>query len=104
MVASVSFNGGTTWHVLPNLQLNSATGNGGDYSVDLATLLGNGESFGNNAVVNFEAVTANGGNGYIAIDNLNIAVATRTPVNDGSNDYSSAFSEGGRGLPSPWVP
>lgn len=90
---SVSFDGGATWHVMPDLALNAQTGgNNHSYSVDLATLLGVGESLGADTVIRFTALTSGGGNGYIAIDNLNVEVGTL--VNDGSNDYAASFTEG----------
>ncbi len=97
VVASFSFNGGTTWHVLP-LTLNSGTNGGGNYSVELSNLLGLGESFGANNIVKFEAFTSNGGDGYIAIDNLNVSTTVTTTTNvagtPGSGD-ATTFTENG---------
>jgi Ca2+-binding RTX toxin-like protein len=93
VVASFSFDSGTTWHQLATFNTN--TNGGGTFSQNLQALLGPGESFGPNGIVKFEAFTANGGNGYIAIDNVNVALVNQTPVNDGTNDYSATFTEGG---------
>ena len=74
VTASFSFDGGATWHVLPNFNLDSSTGSGGNYSVNLTSLLGPGEALGPQGIIKFEGVTsvAGNGNGYIAIDNLSI--------------------------------
>ena len=93
VVASFSFDNGVTWHNLATF--NGNTGNGGSYSGNLSTLLGPGESFGANGILKFEAFTSNGGNGYIAIDNVNVALTTNTPVNDASYNYSTTFTENG---------
>lgn len=94
VVASFSFDDGATWHALSTF--NSSTNGGGNYNVNLASLLGPTETFGAQAIVKFEAITATGGNsnGYISIDNLDISVTKQTPANDGgSRDYAVTFTE-----------
>ena len=98
VVASFSFDNGVSWHQLATF--NASTGND-SFSDSLVNYLGNGETFGSTGILKFEAFTSatNGGqssnNGYIAIDNVNVALTYQTPVNDGTNDYSAGFTEGG---------
>jgi Ca2+-binding RTX toxin-like protein len=93
VVVSFSFDNGAHWHQLATFT--SSTGNGGNFNQNLLTLLGPGESFGPNGIIKFEAFTANGGNGYIAIDSVNVSLTQQTAVNDASNNYSTTFTEGG---------
>jgi len=116
VVASVSFNGGTTWHeartiVGTNTAGPNANNNGGQSSVniDLASLKSAGETFGANTVVKFEAITslanqatglANGlslNNGYVAIDNLSISATKPVADADPFPNNTSTFTEKGGG-------
>lgn len=114
VVASISFDGGVSWHEMRTIAGNSTSGNNannnggsGSVQVDLGALKAAGETFGANAIVKFDAVTstsnqATGGanatslnNGYVAIDNLSVAIVTQSPDSDPFPNYTTTFTEGG---------
>ncbi|MGM4896952.1 peroxidase family protein [Tardiphaga sp. 839_C3_N1_4] len=114
VVASISFDGGTSWHEMRTIVGNSTSGNNannnggfGTVQVDLGTLKGAGETFGANAIVKFDAVTSTSNqaasganaaslnNGYVAIDNLSVAIVKQSPDSDLFPNYTTTFTEGG---------
>ena len=96
VVASFSFNGGTTWHVLP-LTLTVAQMAAAITRSNFPTCWASASHSANN-IVKFEAFTSNGGDGYIAIDNLNVSTTVTTTTNvagtPGSGD-ATTFTENG---------
>ena len=109
--AQVSFDNGTTWHTVASI---AGTGTGaslnrdeanGSVSANLGDLLGAGETFGATAIIRFNALTnantqgSSANNGYLAIDNLAIAVTKTTLVNDGTNNFTGTYVEGAASTP-----
>jgi Ca2+-binding RTX toxin-like protein len=114
VVASISFDGGVSWHEMRTIAGNSTSGNNannnggsGSVQVDLGTLKAVGETFGANAIVKFDAVTSSSNqatsganatslnNGYVAIDNLSVAIVKQSPDSDPFPNYTTTFTEGG---------